>query len=427
MENEDSDKAYARGDAPRFLTKVAFDALALAPEVKAGLADAGFTHCSPIQSLVIPVALSGRDVAGQAQTGTGKTAAFLAPMLTRLLALGPDKRKQPCALIMAPTRELAIQIYEDATVIGGRTGFSFLAVVGGMDYRGQAEALKAGVDVVIGTPGRLIDYQKQGIFQADGIRIVVIDEADRLLDLGFAKDMRFILRKLPPFTKRQSMLFSATLSYRVMELTYEFMNLPEFIDVVPEEVTVSGIRQELYHVGLDEKLPLLLGLLKREPWTRALVFVNTRSGVDWLTHKLSGNGIPAGGITGDLPQKQRLKLMERFKNGELKLLVATDVASRGIHIEDVSHVINYDIPQDAENYVHRIGRTARAGKTGCAVTLACETYVYYLEAVEELIGQKIPVVWPEAEWSVPDQAGPLPRRRDGSRGGSRERSGEKGK
>jgi ATP-dependent RNA helicase RhlB len=258
----------------------------------------------------------------------------------------------------------------------------------------------------------VIDYYKQGIFKTGNIKVLVIDEADRLLDLGFAKDMQYLLRKLPAYTKRQSMLFSATLSYRVMELTYEFMNLPEFIAIAPEEVTVEGIEQELYHVGMDKKLSLLLGFLEREDWTRMLIFVNTKVGVDWLTQKLQGNQWPADRITGDLPQRQRFRLMENFKKGKIKILVATDVASRGIHVEDISHVINYDIPQDAENYVHRIGRTARAGKTGRAISLACEDYVYHLEPLEDMLGYKIPVAWPEDDWYIEDKAAPIrPMRR----------------
>jgi ATP-dependent RNA helicase RhlB len=234
---------------------------------------------------------------------------------------------------------------------------------------------------------------------------VVIDEADRLLDLGFAKDMRYILRQLPSYDKRQSMLFSATLSYRVMELTYDYMNLPEFIAITPEEVTVEGIEQSLFHIGLDKKLPLLLGLLTREDWVRVLIFVNTKAGVEWLALKLKGNGWPAEGLTGDLPQRKRFKLMSQFKNGSIKILVATDVASRGIHVEDISHVINYDLPEDSENYIHRIGRTARAGKTGRAISLACERYVYHLEPLEEMLGYKLPVVWPEDDWFVKDTCG----------------------
>jgi ATP-dependent RNA helicase RhlB len=417
-ENQPEIAPAPRADKPRFLTRVAFDGFQLPACLLDGLKDAGFIHCTPIQAQSLPVSLCGRDVAGQAQTGTGKTAAFLVTVITRLLG-DPDRQAgKPAALIVAPTRELAAQIYEEACQLGRHCGLDFTQVVGGIDYQRQADQLRQGTDVVICTPGRIIDYLKQGIFKPDAVRIVVIDEADRLLDLGFADDMRFILRKLPHYDKRQSLLFSATLAFRVMELTYEYMNLPEFIAVTPEEITVEGVEQALYHVGSDNKLPLLLGLLKREEWTRLLIFVNTKSGVEWLTRKLVGNGWPAEGITGDLPQRKRFQLMERFKDGSVKILIATDVASRGIHVEDISHVINYDIPQDPENYVHRIGRTARAGKTGRAITLACETYVFHLEPLEELLGYKLPVQWPADEWLVADQAGPVhsQRPRDGKRG-----------
>ena len=406
-EDADTQGAAIRAAAPKFLTQTRFQDFDLPEELIQGLSEAGFIHCSPIQAQTLPVSLTGRDVAGQAQTGTGKTAAFLVTVISRLLSMPDREPGTPSALMVAPTRELALQIYEEALEIGKHTGLTAAQIVGGVDYEKQADILRQGVDLVICTPGRIIDYMKQGIFKPDGIRMLVIDEADRLLDLGFEKDMRFLLRKLPPYEKRQSMLFSATLSYRVLELTYEYMNLPEFIAVTPEEVTVKGIDQELYHVGVDRKLSLLLGLLQREEWTRALIFVNTKVGVEWLTQKLKGNGWPAEGITGDLPQKKRFRLMDSFKNGKIKILVATDVASRGIHVEDISHVFNYDLPQDAENYVHRIGRTARAGKTGHALSLACEHYVFHLEPLEELLDYKLPVVWPEDDWYVEDKAGPV--------------------
>jgi ATP-dependent RNA helicase RhlB len=423
-----------RADKPDFLTEKRFDGFELPPEVLAGLKDAGFEHCTPIQAQALPVLLQGRDVAGQAQTGTGKTAAFLVTVISRLLAVPERKTGLPQALIMAPTRELSRQIHEEAQLLSRHTDITLLEVVGGIDYREQAESLKKGVDIVIGTPGRIIDYFKQGVFKTTDIKFLVIDEADRLLDLGFEKDMRYILRKLPFFEKRQSMLFSATLSHRVLELTYEFMNLPEFISVTPDVVTVEGVEQSLFHVGKERKLQLLMGLLQREEWSRILIFVNMKVAVDRLTFKLKANGLPAEGITGDLPQRQRFQLMERFKNGQIKILVATDVASRGIHVEDISHVINYDLPQEAENYIHRIGRTARAGKTGRAISLACEDYVTHLEAVETLLGHKLPVVWPEDDWFVEDRAprsDPARRERYGrsdrpERGGGRRDRPERG-
>ena len=403
----ESPAPYPRAEKPEFLTQKRFDEFALPAELLSALSEAGFTYCTPIQEQTLPISLAGDDVAGQAQTGTGKTAAFLVTVITRILMLPERDSRLPSALIIAPTRELSHQTYEEARALCRHTDLSLAEVVGGVDYKRQADTLRRGVDIVICTPGRIIDYYKQGIFKTQGIKILVIDEADRLFDLGFTKDMRYLLRKLPPYEKRQSMLFSATLSYRVMELTYEYMNLPEFISVTPQSITVEGIEQQLFHVGSEKKLPLLLGLLHREDWSRMLIFVNTKVGVDWLTRKLKGNGWPAEKITGDLPQRKRFQLMAQFKKGGIKILVATDVASRGIHVEDISHVINYDLPQDSENYVHRIGRTARAGKTGTAVALACEDYVYHLEPLEEMLGYKIPVVWPGNDWYVADKAKPI--------------------
>ncbi|UCH20592.1 MAG: DEAD/DEAH box helicase [Deltaproteobacteria bacterium] len=401
----ESQPPVRRAEKPKFLTRTLFKEFSLPAGILRGLKDAGFKYCTPIQAQTLAVSLSGRDVAGQAQTGTGKTAAFLVTVFTRLLSMSTRKSGLPAAVIVAPTRELAHQIYQEAATLGRYTDFKIIQVVGGVDYQKQAKTLSKGVDIVICTPGRIIDFYKQGVFKTDAIQIVVIDEADRLLDLGFAKDMRYILRQLPSYDKRQSMLFSATLSYRVMELTYDYMNVPEFIAITPEEVTVEGIEQSLFHIGLDKKLPLLLGLLTREDWVRVLIFVNTKAGVEWLALKLKGNGWPAEGLTGDLPQRKRFKLMSQFKNGSIKILVATDVASRGIHVEDISHVINYDLPEDSENYIHRIGRTARAGKTGNAISLACERYVYHLEPLEEMLGYKLPVIWPEDDWFGEDKCG----------------------
>ena len=282
---------------------------------------------------------------------------------------------------------------------------------------------------------------KQKVFDPGKVQILVIDEADRLFDMGFIKDLRFILRRLPPYTKRQSMLFSATLSYAVMELAYEYMNNPEEVHAGPESVTVEEIDQVLYHVGKAEKLNLLLGLLKRGQWNRLLIFANTRVGVDALARRLRDNGHAVLGITGTVDQKKRLKIMQRFKAGDVKILVATDVASRGIHVEDIDVVINYDVPQDAEDYVHRIGRTGRIGKAGKAITLACEKYVYHLEAVEAFIEQKLKVDWPADELFEEDRAkrhrrgprkagarptSPRPRARKAVKSAKRKRTERKG-
>jgi ATP-dependent RNA helicase RhlB len=363
-------------------------------EVKQGIEHTGFAVCTPVQEAVIPRALRGEDVAAQAQTGTGKTAAFLISLFSRMIrnpAL--DLGNSPQALIIAPTRELADQIYHEALRLGKFTGYRLLAVYGGIDYQKQMDTLQNGVDVLIGTPGRLIDYFKQHVYSLKKTRYLVIDEADRMFDMGFIDDLRFLLKKMQPYDKRQSMLFSATLSYRVMELAYEFMNLPEKISITPEKVTVEQVEQVLYHVGKHEKVPLLLGLLKKEEPGRALIFVNTRRAADMVVERLNRNNWKAQAITGDIEQKKRLRILADFKEGRLPILVATDVASRGIHVEAVTHVFNYDLPQDAEDYVHRIGRTGRAGATGKALSMADEEYVFSLEEIEKFIGQKIPVEW----------------------------------
>jgi ATP-dependent RNA helicase RhlB len=372
---------------------VDFHSFALPDAVQRAIDTVGFTACTPIQQHVLPLALAGKDVAGQAQTGTGKTAAFLITIFTRLLRHRPPPLPEPAphALVIAPTRELVAQILHDAEQLGRFTGLSMQAVYGGIDYHKQRELLRQGCDVLIGTPGRLIDYFKQHVYTLRRAEVLVIDEADRMFDMGFIADLRFLLRRLPPYNKRQSMLFSATLSYEVMELAYEHMNDPIKVTVNPEQVTAENVTHRLYHVGKHEKLPLLLGIFRREQPARTMVFVNTKRSAEWLERRLGDNGVPARAITGDLNQRVRLRLVRDFKAGELPILIATDVASRGLHIDDVSHVINYDLPQDSENYVHRVGRTARAGASGTAISLACEDFVESLEAIEQLTGFKIPV------------------------------------
>jgi ATP-dependent RNA helicase RhlB len=377
-----------------------------------GIETAGFEKCTPIQALALPLTLKGNDIAAQAQTGTGKTAAFLITIFDRLTKQAAPRGPGPRALVVAPTRELTVQICDEARLLGSHADFKVLPVFGGIDYLKQEKALRQGSDIVVATPGRLIDYMKKKVFQPKDIRILVIDEADRLFDMGFVRDLRYILRRLPRYNKRQSMLFSATLSYAVMELAYEYMNNPQEVFADPQKITVEEIDQVLYHVGNNVKVNLLLGLLKRETWNRILIFANTRTGVSMLSRRLNGNGFPAVGITGTVNQKKRLKIMQGFKAGEVKILVATDVASRGIHVEDIDIVITYDIPQDPEDYVHRIGRTGRAGKTGRSIAFACETYVYYLEAVEKFLGEKIEVKWAGDDWYEEDRARPLrPRRK----------------
>jgi ATP-dependent RNA helicase RhlB len=361
-----------------------------------GIRDAGFVTATAIQEAALPLALKGKDVAGQSQTGTGKTAAFLIAAFTRCLRT-PSPAKTgvtaPRVLIIAPTRELVVQIEADAHLLGAHTGLRIISVYGGIDYNKQREALRDGADVLVGTPGRLIDYLKQHVWSPSKVEVLVIDEADRMFDMGFIADLRFILRKLPKPERRQSFLFSATLSFRVMELTWEFMNNPVQITITPNQKTVEKAEQVLYHVGREEKFNLLLGLLKREGGSRILIFSNTREEARRLEDRLGRNGWQARALTGDVDQKKRLKLLNDFKDGELPVLVATDVASRGLHIEGVTHVINWDMPQDAEDYVHRIGRTARAGAAGKAISLADETSALAVEPIEKFIGQKILVEW----------------------------------
>ncbi|HBA71904.1 MAG: RNA helicase [Geobacteraceae bacterium GWC2_55_20] len=378
-----------------------FDQLPLPAEVLAGLADAGFSTCTPIQEQTLPKSLSGKDVAGQAQTGTGKTAAFLVTLLTRLLA-SKDSVNRPRALILAPTRELVVQIEADAQQLGAHCGLVIQAIYGGVDYMKQKNALRDGADVIVGTPGRLIDYLKQKVYTLKGIEMLVIDEADRMFDLGFIADLRFILKRLPPFDKRQNLMFSATLNHRVMELAYEFMNMPEKVSVTPDSMTAERVEQLLFHVSRKEKFPLLLGLLRRDGMERTMIFLNTKREAEHLHNLLNANGFPCRVISGDVEQRKRMKILEDFKDGSLPILIATDVASRGLHIDGVSHVINYDLPQDCEDYVHRIGRTARAGAEGKAISLADEDGAFFIEAIEDYIKEKIPTEWAEDELFVND-------------------------
>lgn len=377
------------------LTDVTFASFDLHPALLAGLENAGFSRCTPIQALTLPVALAGRDVAGQAQTGTGKTLAFLVAVMNRLLsrpALAERKPEDPRALILAPTRELAIQIHKDAVKFGADLGLRFALIYGGVDYDKQRELLQQGVDVIIATPGRLIDYVKQHkVVSLHACEICVLDEADRMFDLGFIKDIRFLLRRMPIRTERQTLLFSATLSHRVLELAYEHMNEPEKLVVETESITAARVRQRIYFPSDEEKIPLLIGLLSRSEGARTMIFVNTKAFVERVARALERAGYRVGVLSGDVPQKKRETLLNRFQKGQLEILVATDVAARGLHIDGVSHVYNFDLPFDAEDYVHRIGRTARLGAEGDAISFACERYAMSLPDIETYIEQKIPV------------------------------------
>ncbi|HUL80729.1 MAG TPA: DEAD/DEAH box helicase [Gammaproteobacteria bacterium] len=364
----------------------------MSPGLQRGIAEAGFEYCTPIQSEALPLALDGQDTAGQAQTGTGKTAAYLVALFNRLETTQPPRGEPgPRALILAPTRELAVQIHADAQVLGKYLPYKLGLAFGGTDYDKQREELAAGVDVLIGTPGRTIDFFKQHVFGLRRVQVLVLDEADRMFDLGFIKDIRFVLRRLPEREHRLNMLFSATLSYRVLELAYEHMNDPELVRIEPDKMTVDRVTQSIYFPSNEEKIPLLLTLLRDRDPTRTMVFVNTRREAERLGEALRRNGIEAEALSGDVPQRKRLRMLKDFQAGKLAVLIGTDVASRGLHVPGVSHVFNYDLPQDPEDYVHRIGRTARAGAAGDAISFGCEAYAISLPDIEAFIGRKIPV------------------------------------
>jgi len=375
-------------------TDVEFSQLGLDDRLIQTLNEHGLTHCTPVQAECLPISLAGNDVAGQAQTGTGKTAAFLLTIMQHLLTV-PErpgrKQQQPRAIVISPTRELAIQIHKDAVMLNGHTGLALGLVYGGVDYEKQRDSLGEKIDILIGTPGRLIDYHKQNVYSLKGIEIVVLDEADRMFDLGFIADIRYMFRRMPTPENRLNMLFSATLSHRVTELAYEHMNSPEKVIINPDQVTAENVIQTIYHVANDEKISLLLGLMKRIDPKRSIVFVNTKRAAERVWSYLEGNGYHAAVLSGDVPQKKRQRLFKEFSEGRLPVLVATDLAARGLHVPEVSHVFNYDLPQNAEDYVHRIGRTARAGASGDAVSFACEEFVYSLMEIEEYIGHKLPV------------------------------------
>lgn len=376
------------------LTDIKFSELGLAEPVLEALNNKGFHNCTPIQALSLPIALQGKDVAGQAQTGTGKTIAFLAATFHHLLTHAPKEgrtRTQPRAIIMAPTRELAIQIHNDAQAMAKSSNLSMALIYGGEGYDSQRKQLEAGVDVLIGTTGRIIDYFKQGVFDLKAIDVVVLDEADRMFDLGFIKDIRYLFRRMPAASERLNLLFSATLSFKVRELAYEHMNSPEHVEVEPAQKTGARITEELLYPSKEDKFKLLLTLIEEDWPERAIIFANTKIVCERVWGHLAADGHRVGLLTGDVPQKKRLRILDDFTQGKLDFLVATDVAARGLHIPAVTHVYNFDLPDDCEDYVHRIGRTGRAGASGHAVSLACEEYVFNLPAIEEYIGHEIPV------------------------------------
>ena len=395
-----------------------FSELSLHPDIQAAIDEAGFTTCTPVQEQTFEHTLIGSDVAVQSQTGTGKTAAFLISIFQ--LFIEQRELDDHTALVVAPTRELADQIEKDARLLAKHTGLPIGSFYGGVGYHKQERLLQEGVRLAIGTPGRLLDFAESGKLQLGQVGILVIDEADRLFDMGFIPDLRRLIRRMPSREQRVTMLFSATLAPRVKALAAEYMRSPAEITIEPEQVTVELITHQLYHVAREKKLALLLGLLRREQPKNAVIFTNTKQAAYEVATRLGWNDFHCEYIIGDLPQSRRQRLIDQLKAGELHYLVATDVAARGLHVEDLELVVNYDVPEYAENYVHRVGRTARVGKSGLAVTLACDEYVFGLDAIEDYVGFKLPASQAPADLFAEDTSagrrlGHYSNAREGSR------------
>ncbi|ABN73662.1 ATP-dependent RNA helicase RhlB [Actinobacillus pleuropneumoniae] len=376
----------------KHLTEQRFIDFPIHENVLAALDSKGFEFCTPIQAKTLPITLAGQDIAGQAQTRTGKTLAFLIAVFHYLLTNDSVTNKnQPRAIILAPTRELAVQIGSDAELLVKHSDLKLALAYGGDGYDKQVQAIEQGVDILVGTTGRVIDYVKQGIINLDKVQVVVLDEADRMFDLGFIKDIRYLMRKCPKPEQRLTMLFSATLSARVRELAYEDMNNAQYIEIEPLQRTGHRIKEELFYPSNEDKMALLLTLLEEEWPDRCMIFANTKHKCEEIWNYLVADGHRVGLLTGDIAQKKRLALLDSFTKGQLDILVATDVAARGLHIPEVTHVFNYDLPDDCEDYVHRIGRTGRAGESGHSISFACERYAVNLPAIEAYIGHHIPV------------------------------------
>jgi len=392
-----------------------------------GIADQGFQYCTPIQEKALPAVLEGRDLVGKANTGTGKSAVFLIGIFARLLVENENRRNKgaPRALVMAPTRELVIQIAKDAVQLGRHTGLRFHAVYGGAKYEAQMNELRERVvDVVIATPGRLIDFANKNVISFKECTILVIDEGDRMLDMGFIPDMRRIIGRIPPKEERQTLLFSATLSDDVRRLAYQWCVKPEYVEAETEQVSVEAIHQRVYLVTSDEKFHVLYNLIRQHPDDRIMVFANMKSEVRKLSERLQRYGIECALLSGDVAQDKRESRLERFRDGKVKVLVATDVAGRGIHIEDISYVVNFTLPYEPEDYVHRIGRTGRAGAEGVAISFACEEGAFALPEIEAFIGRALECeVPPEDLVTVPPEPAAKSEREVGKKSTRRRRSG----
>jgi ATP-dependent RNA helicase RhlB len=408
--------------------KTRFQDMNLPEAVLHAIADLNFQYCTPIQAEILPLTLAGKDMAGKAQTGTGKTAAFLLGILTRFIKNRQEAPKPgtPRALILAPTRELAMQIRDDAEKLSKYTPFKTVAIYGGIDYDKQRRMLEEPVDIIVATPGRLIDFASQNVINLREVEVLVIDEADRMLDMGFIPDVRKIVYKTPPKENRQTLLFSATLDDEVMRLASAWMVDPGKIEIAQDNAATKLIDQQVYIVTDDQKFPLLYNILKKEVVEgTALIFTNRRDQAERLSDALYRYGIDSEMLSGAVAQNKRQRILSDFKDGRCKLVVATDVAGRGIHVDDITHVINFNIPSQPDDYVHRIGRTGRAGKKGISVTFACEMESFELPAIEELIGKRLPCIHPESDMLIlpqPIRKAPYRESRPpqgGSRGGSR--------
>ena len=377
--------------------KARFHDLQLPDSVMRGIHESGFQYCSPIQAESLPAALTGRDMIGQAQTGTGKTAAFLLTIFNRLLTVQPEERfaSEPRALIIAPTRELALQIGKDADALGKYTGLNTLTVVGGMNYDSQRKMLRDHVvDVLVATPGRLIDFMRSQDVFLDQVEVLVLDEADRMLDMGFIPDVKRIVRGTPPKEYRQTLLYSATFNFDVRILIDQWTTNPMKVEIEPEQVTTDRVDQKLYLCAESDKYGLLERVLTEEKPERLIIFANRRDLTRNLCDKLNKNGHVAVLLSGEVSQDKRVRTLERFREGRVNIMVATDVAGRGIHVDGVSHVINYTLPEDPEDYVHRIGRTGRAGAKGVSVSFVSEDDAFVLPDLEKYLGTKLELTQP---------------------------------
>ncbi|PWQ92748.1 DEAD/DEAH box helicase [Leucothrix pacifica] len=409
------------------LSDVRFSDLGLLPVIEKAVEKTGFEFCTPIQAESLPISLAGKDVAGLAQTGTGKTAAFMLAVIQHLLSnpLENHEARHVRTLIMVPTRELAIQVAKDAEVFTNESGLKIALAYGGTGYEKQKNAIAAGADILIGTPGRLIDFYKQKLYSLRRCQCLVLDEADRMFDLGFIKDIRFLMRRLPNPEKRLNMLFSATLSSRVLELAYEHMNNPQKVEIKADTKSADRVEQWVYYPSNDEKIPLLIGLIQKLGPKRCIVFVNTKRNAENIDDFMRGNGIDAVMISGDVKQNKRQRYLSEFEQGKHQVLIATDVAARGLHIDDVTHVFNFDLPQSEEDYVHRIGRTARAGASGESHSFACEDTAFYLPDIEKYIGAKIPMADVTSDL-LPELNKPKRVQRDRVQGHNKAKSGKSG-